>query len=90
MGGALSNKMQRFFVQITSKNKIWCKNREQIVFFSIVQLIVTYRQQEVERLRGERNVVANKMKGKLEPAERQRLIEEGIWWEYYIMHISSP
>ncbi|KAK7852901.1 serine--trna ligase [Quercus suber] len=32
---------------------------------------------EVERLRGERNVVANKMKGKLEPAERQRLIEEG-------------
>ncbi|KAG7943475.1 hypothetical protein I3843_15G041200 [Carya illinoinensis] len=34
-------------------------------------------QKEVERLRGERNVVANKMKGKLEPSERQRLIEEG-------------
>ncbi|GMY28782.1 serine--tRNA ligase, chloroplastic/mitochondrial isoform X1 [Fagus crenata] len=38
---------------------------------------MTNLQKEVERLRGERNVVANKMKGKLEPAERQRLIEEG-------------
>ncbi|XP_020552779.1 serine--tRNA ligase, chloroplastic/mitochondrial isoform X1 [Sesamum indicum] len=35
------------------------------------------RWQEVERLRAERNVVANKMKGKLEPSERQKLIEEG-------------
>ncbi|XP_020202128.1 serine--tRNA ligase, chloroplastic/mitochondrial isoform X3 [Cajanus cajan] len=35
------------------------------------------REQEVERVRGERNAVANKMKGKLEPSERQRLIEEG-------------
>ncbi|KAH7567718.1 hypothetical protein ACOSP7_010186 [Xanthoceras sorbifolium] len=34
-------------------------------------------QKEVERLRGERNVVANKMKGKVEPSERQKLIEEG-------------
>eukprot|EP00262_Sarcandra_glabra_P020193 TRINITY_DN7944_c0_g4_i1.p1 TRINITY_DN7944_c0_g4~~TRINITY_DN7944_c0_g4_i1.p1 ORF type:complete len:517 (-),score=84.10 TRINITY_DN7944_c0_g4_i1:442-1992(-) len=34
-------------------------------------------QKEVERLRGERNVVANKMKGKLELSERQALIEEG-------------
>ncbi|KAF7141254.1 hypothetical protein RHSIM_Rhsim06G0078100 [Rhododendron simsii] len=34
-------------------------------------------QKEVERLRAERNVVANKMKGKLEPSERQKLIEEG-------------
>ncbi|KAL5558929.1 hypothetical protein UlMin_035140 [Ulmus minor] len=34
-------------------------------------------QKEVERLRGERNAVANKMKGKLEPTERQKLIEEG-------------
>ncbi|XP_017981181.1 PREDICTED: serine--tRNA ligase, chloroplastic/mitochondrial isoform X2 [Theobroma cacao] len=34
-------------------------------------------QKEVERLRGERNTVANKMKGKLEPSERQKLIEEG-------------
>ncbi|KAL3514209.1 hypothetical protein ACH5RR_026926 [Cinchona calisaya] len=34
-------------------------------------------QKEVERLRAERNVVANKMKGKLEPFERQKLIEEG-------------
>ncbi|XP_031286070.1 serine--tRNA ligase, chloroplastic/mitochondrial-like isoform X2 [Pistacia vera] len=34
-------------------------------------------QKEVERLREERNAVANKMKGKLEPSERQKLIEEG-------------
>ncbi|XVE95260.1 hypothetical protein REPUB_Repub02eG0080900 [Reevesia pubescens] len=34
-------------------------------------------QKEVERLRRERNNVANKMKGKLEPSERQKLIEEG-------------
>ncbi|XP_058086680.1 serine--tRNA ligase, chloroplastic/mitochondrial isoform X2 [Magnolia sinica] len=34
-------------------------------------------QKEVERIRGERNVVANKMKGKLEVSERQALIEEG-------------
>ncbi|OIV97880.1 hypothetical protein TanjilG_12637 [Lupinus angustifolius] len=34
-------------------------------------------QKEVERVRTERNAVASKMKGKLEPTERQRLIEEG-------------
>lgn len=34
-------------------------------------------QKEVDRLREERNAVANKMKGKLEPSERQKLIEEG-------------
>ncbi|KAK9069528.1 hypothetical protein SSX86_011432 [Deinandra increscens subsp. villosa] len=34
-------------------------------------------QKEVEDLRYERNTVANKMKGKVEPLERQRLIEEG-------------
>ncbi|XP_021981575.1 serine--tRNA ligase, chloroplastic/mitochondrial isoform X2 [Helianthus annuus] len=34
-------------------------------------------QKEVEDLRFERNTVANKMKGKVEPLERQRLIEEG-------------
>eukprot|EP00257_Ricinus_communis_P002621 XP_002513960.2 serine--tRNA ligase, chloroplastic/mitochondrial isoform X1 [Ricinus communis] len=34
-------------------------------------------QKEVERLRGERNAVANKMKGKLEPSERSKLIDEG-------------
>ncbi|EPS71125.1 hypothetical protein M569_03632, partial [Genlisea aurea] len=34
-------------------------------------------QKEVDRLRAERNIVANKMKGKLDPIERQRLIEEG-------------
>ncbi|KAL0911536.1 hypothetical protein M5K25_019684 [Dendrobium thyrsiflorum] len=35
------------------------------------------RWQEVERMRGERNIVANKMKGKLEPSVRQALVEEG-------------
>ncbi|XP_072973494.1 serine--tRNA ligase, chloroplastic/mitochondrial isoform X2 [Typha angustifolia] len=34
-------------------------------------------QKEVERLRAERNIVANKMKGKLEPSVRQTLVEEG-------------
>lgn len=34
-------------------------------------------QKEVERLRGERNMVANKMKGKVEPSVRQALVEEG-------------
>ncbi|KAL3835479.1 hypothetical protein ACJIZ3_010215 [Penstemon smallii] len=34
-------------------------------------------QKEVERLRAERNIVANKMKGKLEHSERLKLIEEG-------------
>lgn len=35
------------------------------------------RWQEVERLRAERNAVANKMKGKLDPSARQALVEEG-------------
>jgi len=35
------------------------------------------RWQEVERLRAERNAVANKMKGKLDPSVRQALVEEG-------------
>ncbi|CAO2146634.1 unnamed protein product [Urochloa humidicola] len=34
-------------------------------------------QKEVERLRAERNAVANKMKGKLGPSVRQALVEEG-------------
>lgn len=34
-------------------------------------------QKEVEQLRADRNVVANKMKGKLEPSLRQALVEEG-------------
>ncbi|WJZ92318.1 hypothetical protein VitviT2T_011320 [Vitis vinifera] len=38
---------------------------------------VSNLQKEVERLRGERNIVASKMKGKMEPSERQKLIEEG-------------
>ncbi|KAL2541621.1 Seryl-tRNA synthetase [Abeliophyllum distichum] len=32
---------------------------------------------EVEGLRAERNVIANRMKGKLESSERQKLVEEG-------------
>jgi hypothetical protein len=35
------------------------------------------RWQEVEQLRGERNAVANKMKGKLDPSVRHALVEEG-------------
>ncbi|CAN1345856.1 Serine--tRNA ligase, chloroplastic/mitochondrial [Linum perenne] len=38
---------------------------------------LAFKYQEVERLRAERNAVANKMKGKLEPSERQKFIEEG-------------
>ncbi|KAK8942361.1 Serine--tRNA ligase [Platanthera zijinensis] len=34
-------------------------------------------QKEVERLRGERNTVSNKMKERLEPSVRQALVEEG-------------
>ncbi|KAF8048344.1 hypothetical protein N665_2557s0012 [Sinapis alba] len=34
-------------------------------------------QKEVEGIREERNNVAKKMKGKLEPSERERLVEEG-------------
>ncbi|KAL6179420.1 hypothetical protein ACLB2K_050935 [Fragaria x ananassa] len=44
---------------------------------NLQKLIVTHRKQEVEQLRAERNAVANKMKGKLESSERQKLIEEG-------------
>jgi seryl-tRNA synthetase len=36
------------------------------------------RWQEVEVLRAERNAVANKMKGKLDPSVRQALVDEGI------------
>ncbi|XP_059453717.1 serine--tRNA ligase, chloroplastic/mitochondrial [Corylus avellana] len=56
------------------------KNRNSIANLeAVLQLYdqMSNLQKEVERLRGERNVVANKMKGKLEPSERQRLIEEG-------------
>jgi len=41
------------------------------------QIANYYRWQEVERLRAERNAVANKMKGKLDPSVRQALVEEG-------------
>lgn len=34
--------------------------------------------QEVDKLRAERNVVASAMKGKLEIARREELIEQGI------------
>ncbi|KAG8388235.1 hypothetical protein BUALT_Bualt02G0104700 [Buddleja alternifolia] len=39
--------------------------------------LLNVQKQEVERLRAERNAIANKMKAKLEPSERQKLIEEG-------------
>lgn len=47
------------------------------LYFKVAYLIVAHRWQEVERLRAERNVVANKMKGKLESSVRQSLVEEG-------------
>lgn len=49
-----------------------------ILDWDMVATIPNYdRWQEVERLRAERNAVANKMKGKLEPSVRQALVEEG-------------
>ncbi|KAL6559759.1 Serine--tRNA ligase, chloroplastic/mitochondrial [Orobanche gracilis] len=39
--------------------------------------LLNLQKQEVEKLRAERNAVANKMKAKLEPSERQKLKEEG-------------
>ncbi|XP_078442868.1 seryl-tRNA synthetase isoform X2 [Wolffia australiana] len=42
-----------------------------------ISIVACRRWQEVERLRAERNAVANKMKGKLEPPVRQALVEEG-------------
>ena len=45
------------------------------------------RWQEVERLRGERNAVANKMKGKLDISERQKLIEEGTIEQFVMLFI---
>jgi hypothetical protein len=45
------------------------------------------RWQEVERLRGERNAVANKMKGKLDPSVRQALVEEGRVSVFFIYSI---
>ncbi|KAF5182255.1 Serine--trna ligase [Thalictrum thalictroides] len=56
------------------------KNRNSVVDLELVLQLyekLLCLQKEVERLRGERNVVANKMKGKLETSERQKLIEEG-------------
>lgn len=58
-------------------------------FSSQFYLIVTHRQQEVDRLREERNAVANKMKGKLEPSERQKLIEEGMFEQCHRFIIST-
>ncbi|KAL5724241.1 serine--tRNA ligase [Ranunculus cassubicifolius] len=56
------------------------KNRNSVVELELVLELydkLLTLQKEVERLRGERNAVANKMKGKLESSERQKLIEEG-------------
>ncbi|XP_077238334.1 seryl-tRNA synthetase [Tasmannia lanceolata] len=56
------------------------KNRNSIADLELVLQLydkLCTLQKEVERLRGERNVVANKMKGKLELTERQALIEQG-------------
>ncbi|CAK7347183.1 unnamed protein product [Dovyalis caffra] len=61
-------------VALNIKNRNSHANLELVVDLYEKMLAV---QKEVERLRGERNAVANKMKGKLEPSERQKLIEEG-------------
>lgn len=55
-------------------------NRNSVANLDVVlQLYDQYLalQKEVERLRAERNAVANKMKGKLEPSVRQAFVEEG-------------
>ncbi|KAJ4843537.1 Serine--tRNA ligase, chloroplastic/mitochondrial [Turnera subulata] len=61
-------------VAVNIKNRNSVANLEAVLELYDKMLAV---QKEVERLRGERNSVANKMKGKLEPLERQKLIEEG-------------
>ncbi|EEF48545.1 L-ascorbate peroxidase, putative [Ricinus communis] len=61
-------------VALNIKNRISNANLELVLELYEKMLAV---QKEVERLRGERNAVANKMKGKLEPSERQKLINEG-------------
>ncbi|KAL2893721.1 Serine--tRNA ligase chloroplastic/mitochondrial [Bienertia sinuspersici] len=56
------------------------KNRKSIANLELVLELydkMLSLQKEVEHLRGERNTVANRMKAKLEPSERQKLIEEG-------------
>ncbi|CAL5417832.1 unnamed protein product [Camellia sinensis] len=52
-------------------------NADLELVLQLYERLLNVQKQEVERLRAERNVVANKMKGKLEPSERQKLIEEG-------------
>ncbi|KAJ6335490.1 hypothetical protein OIU78_012174 [Salix suchowensis] len=61
-------------VALNIKNRNSNANLELVLELYEKMLVV---QKEVERLRGERNAVANKMKGKLEISERQKLIEEG-------------
>ncbi|XP_050215339.1 serine--tRNA ligase, chloroplastic/mitochondrial [Mercurialis annua] len=61
-------------VALNIKNRNSNANLELVLHLYDKMLAV---QKEVERLRGERNAVANKMKGKLEPSERQKLIQEG-------------
>ncbi|KAF6146218.1 hypothetical protein GIB67_011690 [Kingdonia uniflora] len=56
------------------------KNRNSVADLELVLKLyekLFQLQKEVERIRAERNFVANKMKGKLEISERQKLIEEG-------------
>ncbi|KAG5543945.1 hypothetical protein RHGRI_016634 [Rhododendron griersonianum] len=62
-------------VAVNVKNRNSNANLELVL--DLYERMLNVQKQEVERLRAERNVVANKMKGKLEPSERQKLIEEG-------------
>ncbi|KAI8550335.1 hypothetical protein RHMOL_Rhmol06G0097400 [Rhododendron molle] len=62
-------------VAVNVKNRNSNANLELVL--DLYERMLNVQKQEVEGLRAERNVVANKMKGKLEPSERQKLIEEG-------------
>ncbi|XP_024008989.1 serine--tRNA ligase, chloroplastic/mitochondrial isoform X2 [Eutrema salsugineum] len=61
-------------IEINIKNRNSNANLEAVLelYENMINL-----QKEVEGLREERNNVAKKMKGKLEPSERQKLVEEG-------------
>ncbi|KAF8749743.1 hypothetical protein HU200_012542 [Digitaria exilis] len=64
--------------KVRSSQCAFCSNWGSFLIMLTMATISNYdRWQEVERLRAERNAVANKMKGKLDPSVRQALVEEG-------------
>ncbi|KAL0884810.1 hypothetical protein Bca101_008791 [Brassica carinata] len=62
-------------VEINIKNRN--SNADLGAVIELYENMVNLQKQEVEGIREERNNVAKKMKGKLEPSERERLVEEG-------------